>query len=371
MTPKKKFCTVKELLETHKTSPLKSKARAGAKIFLLHPITASEVQTVINTVKQKQSQDHPPPQSSSLPEPLPSPWKEYFDKNHHRPYFYNPQTRETVWERPKSAKKLLKANTLDSRSSRPLPTIPDGSLNTPRHSLDSGVSLRSPRTLNRLSKPGLPDLPPKSPSSRRHSDIASTNRQLQSKGVSTGIEQQPHAMVPKLPSKDPPSVSVKDVPPLPPKDSSTLPPLPQKIPSKDSSSLPVPSLPPKNPTTDLPPLPPKDPSPISTSLPPLPPKDIHNEYEETVIMPSPNTQRATVVEPLPPPISMNIEPPTASSRPVHGEGPPPPPAPPIPPQGMYYNSSLSVMQKSYNEIFIAKKVNVNTCLHCTWYLKAW
>lgn len=337
VTPKKKFSTVKELLETHKTSPLKSKARAGAKIFLLHPITATEVQGVIDGLKQKQGQDQDqgtPASNAGLPESLPPPWKEFFDKKHQRSYYYNPQTKETVWERPKLAKKMIKANTLDVRSSRPLPTIPDstGSLNTPRHSLDSNMQ-RSPKTLNRLSKPdrGLPDLPPKSPSSRRHSDISSTR---QPKGISNGIDQQPHPLqtVPKLPPKDPlpalppkdPSFPSKDVPPLPPKDNSNLPPLPDKIPPKESN--PVPALPPKTPTSDVPPLPPKDPSPSTSSFPPLPPKvpslDVPSDYDH---MPSPNTQRATVVAPLPPPITMDVE--------GRAGGPPPPPAPPIPPQG--------------------------------------
>jgi hypothetical protein len=34
-------------------------------------------------------------------DPLPAPWQEHFNEQYHRPYYYNPMTKESVWERPK------------------------------------------------------------------------------------------------------------------------------------------------------------------------------------------------------------------------------------------------------------------------------
>ena len=42
------------------------------------------------------SKPKPPPP----PETLPEGWEEYFDDEQQRPYFYNEETGETVWERP-------------------------------------------------------------------------------------------------------------------------------------------------------------------------------------------------------------------------------------------------------------------------------
>ena len=378
VTPKKKFSTVKELLETHRKVPLKSKARAGAKIFLLHPITRTDIQMALDVIKQKQESQSIPSPLPTSPAPLPPPWKEYFDKNHQRPYYYNPDTRETAWDRPKGdspkQKRNQKSHTIDNRSSRPLPNVPEESLSKPRLSLDPGVVTRqgtSPRPSRRgHEQRALPDLPSKSPSvsSRRE-----TVPQLPPKDVNTSPAHLHRGSVPNLPPKQleqRPSLPTPNLPPLPSKNTSSLPPLPEKLPSlpkKDPASpLSVPELPPKdfsssgqngyNPSaSSLPPLPRKDSSSLSStnptiSLPPLPPKEpsfpntgsnppaastpprSRREYEETIIL-TPNTKRS-LNAPLPPPITMNSDIPPPP--PPIGGPPTPPPAPPIPAEGKKY-----------------------------------
>ncbi len=397
VTPKKKFSTVKELLEVHQKFPLKSKARAGAKIYLLHPITKTDIQMILEMVKQKQESNQSmlsPP--SPRPEPLPHPWKEYFDKNHQRPYFYNPETKQTLWDRPKGEsaqqKRIQKSNTLDNRTSRPLPNVPEeSSFIKPRHSLDTEALTRqgtSPRVDKR--QRALPQLPPKSPSTPRRecsldSGTKSPSTPRRDISLDSGMQ------VPQLPPKDPnnfspthhrgslPDLPPKHVdhrpslplpskdanlPPLPSKGTTNVPKLPEKVPSlpkKDPiSPLNVPELPSKDisgkngyksqasSNAFLPPLPRKDSSPLSLpnptiSLPPLPPKDPSSPSDnipnsslpprsrreyEETIILTPNTRRA-VHNPLPPPINISSDIPPPPPVPSQGGPPPPPPAPPI------------------------------------------
>ena len=380
VTPRKKYQTVRELLETHRTVPLKSKARQGAKIYLLHPITTQEILQALNTIKQNQ-----PLPSPTSPAPLPPPWKEFFDKNHKRPYFYNPDTRQTVWERPKAveskASRLQKASTLDSRNGpRPLPNVPEEPIsNKPRLSLDSnigGARIGMGKSPNRsMDRRGLPNLPPKSPSVNKQDATPpfgdTPPRSVKSERQLPGLPPKegspgPRGSVPKLPPKE--ISRDTPLPPLPPKDATPFPPLPEKVPSLPNKEPPSPlsynappTLPPKDRTlsSSLPPLPPKDLSQTTPtiSLPPLPPKDSSSdapeghthrlprerptEYEDT-IFPSPNTQRS-MAAPLPPPISLNsipAPPPMPEmgvSTPPLGPGGGPPPPPPIPPEGLNYN----------------------------------
>ena len=386
VTPKKKYRTVKELLEAHRTVPLRSKARSGAKIFLLHPITSEAVKDVLDFVKQNEDLQKSASTTATpaTPPPLPPPWKEYFDKNHQRPYYYNPQTKQTVWERPKAeshpAKSPQKFHTMSVRGGR-LPNVPEeGTGFKPRHSFDFGSSSKpaiSPNFSNRkgsdpsTSRP-LPELPPKNPATSDHN--FSNSPSLPSK------EDSPRRLVPKLPPKEPEKVNQwqtppspkggSNLPPLPPKEPANVPPLPDKVPPLPKKD-PLPALPPKEPISvsqngvnapslsnkSLPPLPPKDPSSSSVgnparSLPPLPPKELPSqngqksspplknrptEYEETIpgITPlTPNTSKK-INTPLPPPLPSFPEVTPPSPPPVGSGGPPPPPpAPPIPLEGM-------------------------------------
>ena len=314
ITPKKKFSSIRDLLEGHKVAPLRSKARPGAKVYLLVPITVEAVQQLL----------------------LPTGWQQFFDENYKRHYFYNMQTGQSSWERPRAA--TAPAPTLPSKSvtmgprlsSRPLPSLPqEDSTGTQRKSLDVG---RPNVTKSGGESPGLPG--------RRISDGSQNPPPLPSKGPSPSVgRRDPQTILPSkgqdlppLPSKNehplpplpvkhnevPPLPSKTDAPPLP----SKTPPLPVKEPSPapsvpplpSKSDLPLPQLPSKDPKTGPPPPPPL---PSKDPLPSLPPKEDDFmqrkkrpvEYMDTVITKTPPS-------------------PTLPQK-SGGGAPPPPPPPPI------------------------------------------
>lgn len=347
ITPKKKFSNIQELLEGHKTTPLRSKARPGAKVYLLSPITVEAVQQLL----------------------LPPPWQQFFDENYKRHYYYNMQTGQSSWERPKAAPgppaqpaaparpgSGNKSMTMGARlSNRPLPSVPQaetGPPTSPRKSLDAGRPSKGV-----VGSPNVPRANEQHPGMQRdktrsQSEDFPNMPPLPSKGVSPAVGRRdqpalpPKGHTPSLPPKN-------DFPPLPVKNETVLPvphsapPLPLKnnefppLPSKNDSSPPLPSKAPPLPMKDhtpssLPPLPSKsDPSlpqlpdkevkatpppppplPDKDPLPSLPPKEDNGfiqgkkkpvEYMDAVITQTP---------PSPPP-------------PGGGGAPPPPPLPPI------------------------------------------
>ncbi|XP_011406570.2 PREDICTED: serine/arginine repetitive matrix protein 1-like isoform X2 [Amphimedon queenslandica] len=340
ITPKKKFSSIRELLEGHKVAPLRSKARPGAKVYLLVPITVEAVQELL----------------------LPAGWQQFFDDNYKRHYFYNMQTGQSSWERPRAATAPApslpsKAMTMGPRiSNRPLPSLPqEENAATQRKSLDVG---RPNVTKMAGESPGLPG--------RRISDGSHNPPPLPSKGPAPSVgrrDPQPALPskghdLPPLPSKNEPPLPSKnehspplpplptkhnEVPPLPSKTDapplpSKTPPLPVKEPSPAPSFPPLPSksdpappqLPSKDPKTGPPPPPPL---PSKDPLPSLPPKEDDFmqrkkrpvEYMDTVITktpPSPTLpQKSGGSPPLPPP-----PPPIGAPVPP----PPPPLAPPSP-----------------------------------------
>ena len=238
---------------------------------------------------------------------LPPPWQEFFDDNHKRPYYYNPQTGESVWERPKPPTSapdpppISKSQTLgpktgnkSSFTNRPLPSIPQSEVtvtSNPRLSLDSGTSCasRGP-TARKGSEPlfqrPLPDLPQK--------NTGHSSRPLPLL-PGKGEQQLPNARgLPNLPSKDkttPPNLPKKGSSRPEQRDFSAPPPLPSKQPSPTpdrhnfplpTTSNPLPPLPSKQPSSkpyhhDIPfPLPTQPQQPLSTNLPPLPSKIENN-----------------------------------------------------------------------------------------------
>lgn len=245
VTPRRKYFSVRELLETHRTSPLKSKAKPGAKIYLLYPIQAVP--------------------SSPLSNALPAPWQEFFDEGYKRPYYYNPETRQTVWTRPKAeAPPLPPGGNRTTRSktmnNRPLP-VPNEIEKSGSRSASLTVS-SSPKTGRHqtMSTRPLPTLPPKN---------------------NTSVSGPPPVLPPKDSSPGPPPLrQTNRPPPLPSKnDQPSLPPpsQPNQRHPAARSERPLPTLPPKNDTRGPPPLPVKDdpslPSLPPKAMPPLPPKD--------------------------------------------------------------------------------------------------
>ena len=373
VSPKKKCSSVKEVLETHRTFPLRSKARAGAKIFLVYPITPSDVQRIKSQTPVNNA--------------LPSPWKEYYDERRKKLYYHNPQTGQTVWERPKALTQdpppLSKPKNRTSRSfpDRPLPDLPENNPVTlsPNPQKQTNPRGRSQKEIRRESAPilsrPLPELPPKSPilpkhdipsSPRRDEPPQNSNRrftpQLPPKDTSTGVQlkqpyssskfgqkQPPSKDLPALPSKTPnntkniPRLPSKEqpYPPLPSKEQSCPPPLPSKeqtyppLPSKEKSLPPLPSKEQKYPPLpskeqSCPPLPTKEkslpplPSKNNTDLPSLPRKDLqmntHNNQIKTH-SPRPVEYEDTIVK-----ISAATPPGTGSQTALP---PPPPPPPPV------------------------------------------
>jgi hypothetical protein len=54
-----------------------------------------------------------------FPDPLPEPWQEHYDERYKRCYYYNPQSGQSSWERPKAP-----PTTTTSPSSLTAPTTP-------------------------------------------------------------------------------------------------------------------------------------------------------------------------------------------------------------------------------------------------------
>lgn len=386
ITPKKKFSSIQELLDHHRTFPLRSKARTGAKIFLVRPITITDIQRLLSQINA-----------------LPPPWQEFFDDHHKRPYYYNTQTGESIWERPKPSTSapnpppISKSQTMgpkignkSSVTNRPLPSIPQSEAtvtSNPRFSVDSGTSCTGrgptarkssepmlqrplpglPQKNTGLSSRPLPQLPgkgePHLPNARGLPDLPSKDKPIPSpnfpKKGSLRLEQRDFSAPPPLPSKQPSptpdshnfplSTTPNPLPPLPSKQPSPkpdrydiplpLPNQPQQLLSKNLPPLPskiennsIPPLPPKNdippPTSNnFPPLPPKDQNPI----PPLPPKEptanghASQTPEGLRKKNRPVEYMDTVIKvapPTPPLPAKEIPPPPVIST---GGGPPPPP----------------------------------------------
>ena len=263
VSPKRKFHTVAELVAAHKTFPLRSKQRAGAKIFLLHPIAPIL--------------------------PLPPPWEEFFDARYNRSYYFNRQTQVTTWDRPKP-------DTVHRQSLPVSSAAKTSSLlnqrNTPvgrpkSASITSESSLKISTTANVRSKtPGgsrrgpLPELPAKNPPSKRELPALPMKEEVVPSHTSS-----------RVPAKEPSSLSnisrtfshhpnpvsePKAIPPLPPKvtETKSLPRLPPKEPA-------LPQLPPKTNDRQLPALPNKEP-PLENGRPTGRKTKLY-EYEETLL----------------------------------------------------------------------------------------
>ena len=340
VTPRRKYSSVRELIQTHRNVPLKSKAKPGAKIFLTNPIPPS------NSL--------PSPSSPAAPNTLPAPWVEYFDETYRRTYYHNPLTRQTVWDRPKAP---LPQPTEQRPRPHSMSTMPD-----PNQRRGAPAS---PRLGGRRGDRPLPELPPKDLSPSRGLPPSLPPKEPSPGPAATMPRQFPRHDVPPLPSRNEPSshsrnrplptlppknepMSRGSIPPLPAKDGA-FPPLPVRdrdMPGRDPgrgmSHLPnrdFPPLPSKDvsplPTKDMPPLPPKDDRP----LPFLPPKEPANNFaspppppvvlgrqrhqmesEPAAVPPLPS--KGPPAPPPPPPII------TAEAAPPTGGGPPPPPPPP-------------------------------------------
>lgn len=370
ITPKSVFSNIQDLLEGHKTTPLRSKARPGAKVFLLTPITSAAVQQVL----------------------LPPHWQEFYDENYKRSYYYNSQTGQSSWERPKVpapptsttptkptptiSSSINRSQTMGPRASnRPLPSLPQEDVappTSPRRSLDVGIRARSCPSPNnqrktsesfngrankspgireisrRLSREDVPMLPPKD-NSRRFSPAPNK--------PSPALER--HEMAPPpLPSKLPSPVPERHVnrqqtpPTLPSKNHAPIlpakieytppPPLPSKndqppLPLKSDTPL-IPHLPSKTPLsmggTTPPPLPSKNDCSYGNEVPPLPlksdtllPPPPLPQKEESHSIPSPGgKRRQRPVEYVDTIITL-----PSPSLPAKGGPPIPPPPPPLPP----------------------------------------
>ena len=308
VTPRRRYYTVKELLETHRKVPLKSKTKPGAKIYLVNPIPATAI----------------PPATAQASNTLPPPWQEFFDTNYGRSYYHNPATGQTVWERPKAdpPPQDMRGHRVRSMN-RPLP-VPNagggggggGGMVPP-----SSPRLDGKRSATMASRP-LPLLP------KNRSEMGGALPQLPPKEKSPGPNTSQRQSFP------PPATRDSRPPPLPSKsDHPSLGPVP-RLPPKDVDR-PLPSLPPKNDTKGRapPPLPSKD-APVpplpAKDFPPLPPKDDRPPHRE----PQMNSHG-----PIPPPPqlsrhrqqrSLDNEVPVPPVPPLPSKDPPaPPPPPPI------------------------------------------
>ena len=254
VTPKRKCQTVAELVACHKIHPLRSKQRAGAKIYLLHPIAPISV--------------------------LPPPWEEFFDDRYNRSYYFNPQTQVTTWERPKSesshrpslsvpsvAKSPSSPSQLNVPGARPKSASGHGSAElSSKISTSANTRSKTPGSLRRGPLPEVPTT--KNPPSKRGPPA------LPAKEVPT------RQTLPRLPAKEPSSSRTvsepKAIPPLPPKvlESKSLP----RLPPKESA---LPQLPPKLNDRQPPALPNKEP-PLENGRPTGGKPKVY-EYEETIL----------------------------------------------------------------------------------------
>lgn len=212
---------------------------------------------------------------------LPPPWIEAYHDKYKRNYYFNPETGESVWERPKPPSKSRaqslpahspqmipthqqKLKTTSRLGSRPLPSIPDGRVSTPSHdqaqessqgaasafgkrraggphpqrgnsqpsfpAMSSAEERNGPLSLpshrpqmgpgeERQSR-ALPPLPPKNATETRVDNTAPQSRHPARENLS---RQPTQPEMPSLPARD-----AKPLPPLPPKEDKPMPPLPAK-----------------------------------------------------------------------------------------------------------------------------------------------
>jgi hypothetical protein len=350
VTQKKKCSSIRELLEAHRTTALRSKARPGSKVYLVYPITVQDAQRILlrgPTIKPE----------------LPPPWQEFFNEQHKRPYYYNSQTGESVWERPKIP---------ESPSRRPLPPQPNG-----RHPTMDQRRASEPKKKNVRELPSLPEKNSPAVKGRSSTLQPSPNTSRQSPRVQSKATPSAQPTLPPLPQKD------SSLPPLPPKFDRPPAPIPSGASNVDQEySIPpevdIPSrrdipprgfgnIPPKGSSNispmgsgNVPPLPTKEEA--IKQFPNLPPKDLRsspttnkrrpNEYTETVIMkttpplPSkilpgndmpplplkvPSNSDPSPAPPLPSKVPSNSDPspnpPLPSKIPENGTPLPPPPPP--------------------------------------------
>ena len=212
--------------------------------------------------------------------PLPEPWQEHYNEQYKRPYFFNPKTNESVWERPKPPTPKttpIHRPPLSPRPNmrnRPLPVVPGAdsagthpsSSPSPLHRSPT-VGSSSPVSRRQFSEQPLPAVPNmnNTPSSPGRPHRAMTEK----RPGRTGSFNRP-----PLPPKEESSIRNRDLPPLPPKSHEgsaspshrhgmrKRPPMP--LPEEPKATQPFSALPPKVPEQTnrgqhpLPPLPAKE-----------------------------------------------------------------------------------------------------------------
>lgn len=278
---KKRFDSVKQLLEFYRNAPIKSKQREE-EIYLLYPIP---VDMELELQFEKQAESKKATKVDRDEEALPEPWKQYYSQEHRRYYYYNPLTEATVWERPRvSSKEERKCMTLPPRRStkiRPLPEVPPS---TAAVTLDSDVPSSSTFATKRSSREStseqeqgkkvsmkdraLPSIPPRETTrpqlplpkedsapqqptqpnfrERRSSPAKDGPRAGPASAPVPSREEGSARSLPPLPEKE--DAEQKPLPPLPARSGESAgPKLPPSLPTKeDSGKKALPSLPPKN-----------------------------------------------------------------------------------------------------------------------------
>ncbi|KAL5515555.1 hypothetical protein EMCRGX_G000736 [Ephydatia muelleri] len=160
---KKRFDTMKQLLEFYRSSPIKSKQK-DAEVYLVKPIP---VDKELELQFEKEAEAKKVTKSVEVTEePLPEPWHQYYSEEHRRYYYHNPHTDATVWERPRvsPAEEGRNCRTLPTkRRARPLPQVPDSCEAPPTaSSTDQSLSkedkqaIRSRATMRERSLPSTP-----------------------------------------------------------------------------------------------------------------------------------------------------------------------------------------------------------------------
>lgn len=287
---------------------------------------------------------------TNLIEALPEPWQEHYDEQYKRCYYYNPQTKQSSWERPQAQpptaaipkptpQSLARSPRIPGKENirgRPLPALP-GSVDTTSGSDSANKARRmsdvsgSVTSRQRRAQQPLPAIPDKEDSSK-----LSQRRKTENKR--SVVRNNPEIKeVPQIPSKDvsqPPGRGRGALPSLPPKEgdlSNYIGPIPtnkshSKSPNLGRQPVPipgklqaqekettnrfrksfVPTLPPKEPST-IPSLPPKEPE-KKNPIPSLPPKEpekksfipsLPPKEQEKALPPMPQRQTNGNIPPLP------------------------------------------------------------------------